>query len=109
MVRLPQGVIFAQAVTMSRAARPGNTVGVDRPDGVRQYRGMRFIVFALLLFLAACGADPAALGITGGAMAVPPVDPGEAQTGTPGAPRVGTQLAPSLPANTGAGKYWGYN
>jgi hypothetical protein len=70
---------------------------------------MRFIMLSLLLILAACGTDPAALGITGAAMPVPPADPGETQTGIPGAPVTGTQYAPSMPANTGAGKFWGYN
>jgi hypothetical protein len=70
---------------------------------------MRFIMLSLLLLLAGCGADPTALGITGRTVAVPPPDPGETQTGIPNAPQTGTQLAPSLPANTGAGKFWGYN
>jgi hypothetical protein len=70
---------------------------------------MRFIMFSLLLFLAACGADPKALGITGSPMPTPPADPGETQTGIHGAPITGTQYAPSMPANTGAGKFWGYN
>jgi hypothetical protein len=72
-------------------------------------RVMRYVVFSLLLVLAACSADPASLGITGAAMPAPPPDPGESQTGIPGAPRVGTQLAPSMPENTGAGRFWGYN
>jgi hypothetical protein len=42
-------------------------------------------------------------------MAEPPPDPGETQTGIPGAPQTGTQYAPSMPANTGSGKFWGYN
>lgn len=70
---------------------------------------MRTILLSLLLVLAGCGADPAALGLTGGGMAEPPADPGEVQNGIPGAPTVGTRMAPLLPANTGAGKYWGYN
>jgi hypothetical protein len=70
---------------------------------------MRFILLSLPLFLAACGTNPAALGITGAAMPEPPPDPGETQTGIPGAPSIGTRLAPMLPANTGAGKFWGYN
>jgi hypothetical protein len=70
---------------------------------------MRSILLSLLLCLAACGTDPASLGITGAAMPEPPLDPGETQTGIPGAPLTGTQLSPSLPANTGAGKFWGYN
>lgn len=70
---------------------------------------MRFIIFSLLLFLAACGADPKSFGITGSSMPMPPDDPGEAQTGIHGAPITGTQYAPSMPANTGAGKFWGYN
>ncbi len=70
---------------------------------------LRFILFSLLLFLAACGSDPKALGITGAPMPVPPPDPGETQTGIRGAPNTGTQYAPSMPANTGAGKFWGYN
>jgi hypothetical protein len=70
---------------------------------------MRFIILSLLLVLAACGTNPAALGITGAAIPPAPVDPGEAQTGIPGAPNTGTQYAPSMPANTGAGKFWGYN
>ena len=36
--------------------------------------------------LAACGTNPAALGITGAPMPEPPPDPGETQTGIPGAP-----------------------
>jgi hypothetical protein len=70
---------------------------------------MRFIILSLLLFLAACNSDPAALGITGSTTPVPPPDPGETQTGIHGAPMTGTQYAPSMPANTGAGKFWGYN
>ena len=70
---------------------------------------MHYIMLTLLLLLAGCGANPASLGITGAAMPEPPPDPGEVQTGIPGAPQTGTQYAPSLPANTGAGKYWGYN
>lgn len=71
--------------------------------------GMRFILLLVPLFLAACGADPAALGITGAGIPPPPPDPGETQTGIPGAPQTGTQYAPNLPPNTGAGKFWGYN
>jgi hypothetical protein len=70
---------------------------------------MRFIPFLLLLFVAACGSNPAALGITGAPMSEPPPDPGETQNGIPGSPQTGTQIAPSLPSNTGAGKFWGYN
>ncbi len=70
---------------------------------------MRLTALSLLVFLASCGADPAALGITGATAPPMPVDPGEAQTGIHGAPDTGTQLAPSLGPNTGAGKYWGYN
>lgn len=70
---------------------------------------MRFMVFTLLVLLAGCGANPAALGITGAPVPSPPPDPGETETGIPGAPSHGTQYAPNLPANTGAGKFWGYN
>ena len=70
---------------------------------------MGYIVLTLLLFLSACGGDPAALGMTGRPMQPPPLDPGEAQNGMPGSPQVGTQYAPSMPANTGAGRFWGYN
>ncbi len=70
---------------------------------------MRFIILSLLLFLGGCGANPAALGITGAPIPAPPPDPGEVQTGIPGAPITGTQYAPNLPPSTGAGKYWGYN
>jgi hypothetical protein len=70
---------------------------------------MRFIMFALLLLLAACGANPAALGITGASIPTLPPDPGEAQTGITGAPQTGTRYSPNLPPNTGAGKFWGYN
>jgi hypothetical protein len=70
---------------------------------------MRFILFSLLLLLAGCGTNPASLGITGGAIPTPPPDPGETQTGITGAPQTGTQYAPNLPPNTGAGKFWGYN
>jgi hypothetical protein len=70
---------------------------------------MRFLALLLLLGLAGCDANPAALGITGPPMAEPPPDPGEVQTGIPGSPQTGTQYAPNLPANTGAGKFWGYN
>jgi hypothetical protein len=59
--------------------------------------------------LAGCVSDPAALGLTGAGTADEPPDPGEVQTGIPGAPAIGTRLSPSLPANTGAGKFWGYN
>ena len=70
---------------------------------------MRCMILSLLLFLAGCDADPAKLGITGGTMVAPPPDPGEVQTGIRGAPRWGTQISPSAPANTGAGRFWGYN
>ena len=70
---------------------------------------MRFIMFSLLLLLAACGADPASLGVTGAAIPPPPPDPGETQTGIRGAPSIGTQYAPNLAPSTGAGKFWGYN
>jgi hypothetical protein len=70
---------------------------------------MRFIMLSLLLFLAGCGTDPAAFGITGAPMAAPPPDPGETQTGIKGSPATGTEIAPSLAPNTGAGMFWGYN
>jgi hypothetical protein len=70
---------------------------------------MRFVIFALLLLLASCGANPAALGITGAPIPTPPSDPGEAQTGITGAPQTGTQYAPNQTPNTGAGRFWGYN
>jgi hypothetical protein len=70
---------------------------------------MRFMILSLPIFLVGCASDPASLGITGAPMTVAPADPGEAQTGIPGAPRFGTQLSPSTPANTGAGRFWGYN
>ena len=70
---------------------------------------MRFVMFMLPLFLAACGANPASLGITGAPIPALPPDPGDTQTGIPGAPSHGTQYAPNLPPNTGAGKFWGYN
>ena len=70
---------------------------------------MRCIMFALLLLLAACGGNPVALGVTGAPIPTPPPDPGETQTGITGAPQTGTQYAPNLPPNTGAGKFWGYN
>jgi hypothetical protein len=70
---------------------------------------MRIVMFTLLLLLASCGTDPASLGITGGAIPTPPPDPGETQTGIPGAPNIGSQYSPSTPANTGTGKYWGYD
>ncbi len=80
---------------------------------VRAARGimatMRFIMLSLMLILAACATDPAKLGITGAATHVPPPDPGETQTGIPGAPQTGTQYAPNLGPTTGAGKFWGYN
>ena len=51
---------------------------------------LRFILLSSLLLLAGCNADPAKLGITGGAtVAEPPADPGEVQTGIPGAPQSG--------------------
>jgi hypothetical protein len=70
---------------------------------------MRCILFTLLSLLSACGSNPAALGITGAPIPTPPPDPGETQTGIPGAPLTGTQIAPSQPPNTGAGSFWGYN
>ena len=70
---------------------------------------MRYFCFALLFVLAGCGADPASMGITGAGMAPPPRDPGAETTGITGAPSVGTQYAPSVGPNTGAGKFWGYN
>ena len=70
---------------------------------------MRFIMLSLLLLLAGCGTNPAALGITGAGIPTPPSDPGDTQTGISGAPQTGTQYAPNLPPNTGAGKFWGYN
>jgi len=70
---------------------------------------MRTIALSLMVLLAACDANPAALGLTGSAPQVAPQDPGEVQTGIHGAPAVGTQYAPSAGPNTGAGKFWGYN
>ena len=70
---------------------------------------MRWLTLSFLILLSACGANPAALGISGAAPSEPPPDPGETQSGIPGAPETGTQLAPSLPLNTGSGKFWGYN
>jgi len=70
---------------------------------------MRVMALLLLTFLASCGANPGTLGITGAAAPAMPADPGETQTGITGAPTTGTQWAPSLPANTGSGKFWGYN
>jgi hypothetical protein len=87
----------------------GREPGVDRRDRTLHHRRMRLIMLALLLLVAACGTNPAALGITGAAIPVPPPDPGETQTGIPGAPSRGTDYAPNLPPNTGAGKFWGYN
>ena len=82
---------------------------MDKPPTARHHPVMRYILLMLPLLLAACGTDPAKLGITGAPMAEPPPDPGETQTGIPGAPNTGTQLSPSLGPNTGAGKFWGYN
>ena len=70
---------------------------------------MRYILLTLPLFLAACGADPASLGILGAAAPPPPPDPGERSTGITGAPSTGTQYGPNITPNTGAGKFWGYN
>ena len=70
---------------------------------------MRFIMLALLLPLAACGTDPASLGITGAPVTTPPVSPAESPLGLSGPPQNGTQLSPSMPANTGSGRFWGYN
>ena len=70
---------------------------------------MRYITLTHSLFLAACAADPAALGITGAVAPAPFVDPGEASTGIAGAPATGTVYGPSVTPNTGAGRYWGYN
>jgi hypothetical protein len=74
---------------------------------INEFMYRRIILLPFLL--SACGTDPAALGITGPARLASPPDPGETQTGIPGAPLSGTQLAPSLGPNTGAGKFWGYN
>src|SRR4029077_16421336 len=82
---------------------------MDRRRRVRHHRAMRFILLSLALSLSACGADPRALGITGAAVPAPPADPGESQTGIPNAPLTGTEYAPNLAPNTGAGKFWGYN
>ena len=62
---------------------------------------MRFLIFPVLLCLAAC-ADPRAIGITG---------PGQleqfqpAQEAVPG----GDIALPQAVPNTGNGKFWGYN
>ncbi len=81
-------------------------IGLGPPHSQR----MRQVTLISLLFLAGCAADPAALGITGAtAQPPPPADPGEAQTGTAGAPATGTQYASSLGPNTGSGRFWGYN
>ena len=83
---------------------------MDSRGRVRHHRGMRFIILSLIkLLLSACGADPRSLGITGAVVPAPPADPGESQTGIPNAPLTGTEYAPNLAPNTGAGKFWGYN
>jgi hypothetical protein len=70
---------------------------------------MRCIIVSLLVLLAGCNTNPAKLGITGAANSTPPPDPGATQTDVPVVPQSGLQLAPSVPANTGTGKFWGYN
>jgi hypothetical protein len=63
---------------------------------------MRFSVVAVLLCLAACGADPKALGITGPGKIE---QPKPLQDAVPG----GDIALPQSGANTGNGKFWGYN
>jgi len=58
---------------------------------------MRYILLSLLLILTGCGANPASLGLTGGAaVAEPPSDPGATQNRHSRAPQTGTQYAPSM-------------
>jgi hypothetical protein len=102
------GIQIAVHVRLKQLSPSRNRAWTDR-TARSIITAMRFILLSLLLFLAACGSDPAALGVTGAPLAVPPADPGELQTGIPGAPNTGTQLSPSQPANTGSGKFWGYN
>jgi hypothetical protein len=82
---------------------------MDKHVGGSHIFSMRTIVLFLLVLLASCDANPAALGLTGSTPLVAPPDPGEVQTGIRGAPAVGTQYAPSAGPNTGSGKFWGYN
>lgn len=63
---------------------------------------MRFLIFPLLLCLAACTSDPRALGITGPGQLE---QPKTAQEAVPG----GDLTTPQAVPNTGNGKFWGYN
>lgn len=69
----------------------------------------RSILLALLLPLAACGADPASLGLTGPGGSI---EPRRENVGTGGtSPSAGTNVAPEPPPrdDTPGGRYWRYN
>ncbi len=63
---------------------------------------MRFLMIPLLLCLAACAANPRALGITG---------PGRAEVPKPRQATLpgGDIAAPQAVPDTGNNRYWGYN
>lgn len=63
---------------------------------------MRFLIVTFVLCLTACGPDPRAYGITGPGQIEQPKPAGEAVPG-------GDITMPQAGANTGNGKYWGYN
>ena len=62
----------------------------------------------LLAGLAACGASPQALGLTGAPQPTPPKPPGDNAIAAPGLPQDNGLLGPDIVPMNGNGRYYGY-
>ncbi len=65
------------------------------------------LVLGCVAALAACGASPQSLGLTGAPQMAPPVSPSDADIGRPGLSQGTLEYAPSLVPSTGGGRYYG--